>query len=234
MIENLPSYVSATFLITSFITVAIFGSAVKKAADRFFVAKFILFVLPFWMIFQVVLAIGGFYQNFDSVPPRLILFGPLPAALLIAPIFVFASGDFFGSLPLRILTLIHVIRIPVEIVLHWLYSGGGIPREMTFSGYNFDIVSGLTALIVYFLAFRNGKVNVRLLFAWNILGLALLAVIVTLAILSFPSPMEQIAFEQPNRAVAFFPYIWLPTVVVPVVLFCHAASIYKLSTNRLG
>ncbi|MDM7921723.1 MAG: hypothetical protein QUS14_05435, partial [Pyrinomonadaceae bacterium] len=218
----------------SFVTVAIFGSAVKKAADRFFAARIILFVSPFWMIFQVVLAVGGFYEKFDSVPPRLIIFGPLAALLFILAVFVLSSGDFFRSLSIRNLTLVHVIRIPVEVVLHWLYTGGAVPREMTLTGYNFDIISGITAIFVYFIAFRQDHVNSRFLIAWNCVGLLLLGVIVTLAIISFPSPMQQIAFEQPNRAVVYFPYIWLPTVIVPIVLFCHLASLYKLLTNRLS
>ena len=40
------------------------------------------------------------------------------------------------------------------------------------------------------------------------------------------------AFEQPNRAVLFFPYIRLPTIIVPVVLFSHLAALWKLLYAR--
>jgi hypothetical protein len=36
------------------------------------------------------------------------------------------------------------------------------------------------------------------------------------------------AFEQPNRAVLFFPFAWLPTVVVPLVLLAHLVTIKRL------
>jgi FtsH-binding integral membrane protein len=73
-----------------------------------------------------------------------------------------------------------------------------------------------------------------LLGVWNILALGLVITIVTIAVLSFPAPLQQLAFDQPNLAVAYFPYVWLPTVVVPIVLFCHAASLYKIWANKLN
>lgn len=228
MIENVPAYVSITFLVTTFVTVGIFLQAIGRKGFNSAPAKLILFLLPCWMIFQAVLAIGGVYQNTDALPPRLFLFGPLPALLLIAAYFVFARRSFIEQLPLTFLTIIHVIRIPVELVLSWLFAAGMVPQIMTFHGTNFDIVSGITAPIVYFFAFRNRVVNKKLLLAWNILALLLVFNIVTTAVLCVPSPIQQLAFDQPNRAILYFPYIWLPTVVVPIVLFSHLTSLWKL------
>ena len=49
-----------------------------------------------------------------------------------------------------------------------------IPQLMTFEGRNFDILSGITAPIIYWLAFRSGKTNRPLLIIWNILALGFL------------------------------------------------------------
>ena len=103
---------------------------------------------------------------------------------------------------------------------------------MTFEGANFDILSGITAPIICLIAFRNNSASRPLLIVWNLLALGLLANIVVTAVLAFPSPMQQIAFDQPNRAIMYFPLIWLPAVVVPIVLFSHLASIWKLATGR--
>ncbi len=103
---------------------------------------------------------------------------------------------------------------------------------MTFEGRNFDILSGLTAPVVYWLGFRGGKIKRPLLIIWNILALGLLINIVATAILSFPCPFQQMAFDQPNRGVLYFPFIWLPTVVVPLVLFSHLISLWRLLTDR--
>ena len=43
---------------------------------------------------------------------------------------------------LRILTLLHIVRVPVEIVLYWLFISKAIPGLMTFNGRNFDILAG--------------------------------------------------------------------------------------------
>ena len=99
---------------------------------------------------------------------------------------------------------------------------------MTFEGRKFDILAGITAPIIYWVAFRNGQTNRSLLIIWNFLTLILLFNIVITAFLAFPSPIQQIALEQPNRAVMFFPFIWLPALVVPIVLFSHLASLWQL------
>jgi hypothetical protein len=114
------------------------------------------------------------------------------------------------------------------MVLFWLFQAGQIPQLMTFEGRNFDILSGLTAPLIYWLAFRGGKTNRRLLIVWNLFALALLINIVVNAFLSFPFSFQQFAFDQPNRAVLYFPFVWLPSVIVPIVLFCHLASLWQL------
>ena len=58
-------------------------------------------------------------------------------------------------------------------------------------------------------------------------GLGLLANIVIIAVLSFPSPIQQFGFEQPNIGLAYFPFIWLPAIIVPIVLFCASGVIVE-------
>lgn len=232
MIENLPGYISITFILTTFLTVGFFLYAVKQTVFETTAAKIISFLLAFWLIFQAILSLGGFYLETDTVPPRLMLTGVFPAFLLIIIYFIFARKSFVERLLLKTLTLLHIIRIPVEIVLFWLFQEKLVPEVMTFEGRNFDILSGLTAPIVAWLGFRNGKINRPLLIIWNLLALGLLINIVTTAILSFPFPFQQIAFEQPNRGVLYFPFIWLPTVVVPLVLFSHLISLWQLLTGK--
>lgn len=232
MLENLPAYISITFLITSFITVGFFLYAVRQTVFETTPGKIILFLIPFWMIFQAVLSIGGFYLQTDSIPPRLMVFGVLPTFALIILYFIFFRRNFISLLPLKVLTLLHIIRIPVELVLHWLFQQKLVPELMTFEGRNFDILSGITAPIIVWLTFRHGKINRPLLIIWNLLALGLVINIVVHSILSFPFPFQQLAFDQPNRAVLYFPYIWLPTVIVPIVLFSHLIGLWQLFTTK--
>jgi hypothetical protein len=234
MMESVPFFVHAIFILTALATVGLLLFAVVSTGSKSFLSKFLFIALPLWMLGQALLANSGFYLDVSSIPPRLVLTGVLPALILIVSVLVFFRRPFVESLPLRTLTLIHVVRVPVELVLFWLYKAGKIPQVMTFDGMNFDILSGILAAIVYLLAFRRSTVNKPLLVAFNVIGLLLLVNIVSIAVMSLPSPIQQMAFDQPNRAVLYFPYIWLPTVVVPIVLFSHLSSFWKLAVNKLS
>ena len=232
MIEGIPGYISPIFIATTFLTVGVLFYAIRTSAFETIPAKLALFLITFWLVFQAILALGGFYQQADAVPPRIFVFGALPGLLLSAAYLLYFRDNFIHRLPLKILTLLHVIRIPVELVLFWLFQEGQIPEAMTFEGRNLDILSGITAPIVYFLAFRGRRINRTLLIIWNIAALLLLANIVITAIMAFPSPMQSIALDQPNRAVMYFPFVWLPSIVVPIVFFCHIASLWKLAKDK--
>jgi hypothetical protein len=227
MTPEVPGYVSIVFILTALLTVGIFIYSVSKAGGRSLPAMLLIGYVLFWSILQSVLAAFAFFQDFSALPPRTFMFGPLPFFVLTFAYVIFAP-QLIKALPLGPLTLIHVIRIPIELVLFWLYQNGLVPVEMTFEGRNFDILSGITAPIVYFLAFRGDKPSRPLLIIWNVAALALLANIVTIAILAFPSPFQMVGIDQPNVGVTFFPFIWLPAVIVPIVFFCHVASLYKL------
>jgi hypothetical protein len=227
VIEGLPAYIPVVFILTTLFTVGVFAYAIVNAGLDSFPSKLLLGFIGIWLILQSILALNGFFRDFDVVPPRTFAFGPLPFFALTAVYLVFFR-KFLSHLPLTVLTWIHVIRIRVELVLLWLYQNGLVPVEMTFEGRNFDILSGISAPIVYLLAFRGGRVNRTLLIVWNLAALALLTNIVTIAVLAFPSSFQMIGRTQPNIGVTFFPFIWLPAVVVPIVFFCHVTSLWKL------
>jgi hypothetical protein len=228
MSDSVSFYVSALFILTTFFTTGVFLYAAKRGSFSSKTTQILNFLLPFWLIFQAVMALGGFYLQTDSFPPRLFLFALLPAILTVILLFVFARRDFISRLPLKTLTWIHVVRIPVEIVLFWLFQAKLVPQLMTFEGRNFDILAGITAPLVAWLAFRDGKINRNLLLIWNVLAFFLLINILVNAILSIPSPIQKFAFDDPNTAVLYFPFVWLPVIVVPIVLFCHLASFWQL------
>jgi hypothetical protein len=230
--EQIPAFVSVVFMITTFVTVGIFLSAVRATTDRSTFGKVVLFLIPFWLIFQFFRSSSGFFQNTAGLPPRLFAFGVGPALLLILLSFVLARANFVAALPITILTILHVIRIPVELTLSWLSQARVVPEIMTYHGTNFDIISGLTAPIAFYFALKDTSVSRYVLIGWNFLALGLVLNVVITAILCVPSPLQKLAFDQPNIAVLHSPYIWLPTVVVPIVFFCHFASLYQLLKRR--
>ncbi len=64
--------------------------------------------------------------------------------------------------------------------------------------------------------------------AWNLLGLALLINIVTIAVLSTPVPFRRFLEDPPNRLPSLFPYVWLPTFLVQVALAGHVLVFRRL------
>jgi len=198
-------------------------------------SKPILIGLIIWLMAQMVLTLNHIYsENLSAFPPKLFIFGILPPLLLIILLFLTKRGrEFIDSLPIKNIAYLNTIRIPVELVLYWLFIQKAIPELMTFEGRNFDILSGISAPIVAYLVFTKRTLNHNFLLIWNFICLGLLVNIVTSALLSAPFPIQKLAFEQPNIAILHFPFSWLPTFVVPVVLFGHLVSIRQLIIKKI-
>jgi hypothetical protein len=126
------------------------------------------------------------------------------------------------------LTLLHSIRIGVELVIYGLFTVKLMPEILTFEGRNFDIIAGLTAPVVYYFGYVRKVIGRTGLLIWNFGCLVLLFNIVIHAALSVPTPFQQFGFEQPNVAILQFPFNWLPSVVVPLVLFSQLIVIRRL------
>ncbi|WP_246343540.1 hypothetical protein [Adhaeribacter radiodurans] len=221
---NLPAYISILFGCTTALTLWFFYRAANQS-------KTIILVIILWLGIQSILGISQFYFNTHSLPPRFI-FLVLPPLFLIITLFLTQKGRYFlKGLNLKWLTLLHVVRIPVELVLFSLALHQVVPDLMTFEGRNLDILSGITAPIVYYFGFVKHHLSPKLLLIWNFACLGLLLNIVVNAILSVPTPFQQFAFDQPNIALLYFPFVWLPCFIVPVVLMSHLASIRQLITQ---
>lgn len=217
---SLPPLLGLAFGLTTALTVGLLYYAARRAART-------LLVVLAWAAIQAGLALSGFYTMTTSMPPRLALaLGP-PVLLILALLGTAGGRAYLASLRLEVLTLLHIVRLPVELVLLGLFLHRAIPRLMTFEGRNWDIVMGLSAPLVYYLL-RTRRLSNAGLLAWNIVGIGLLLNIVATAVLSVPSPVQRFAFEQPNVAILYFPYEWLPSVVVPIVLLAHVAALRQL------
>jgi hypothetical protein len=184
--------------------------------------------LTIWLVIQSLLAYNGFYSRVIEYPPVLIVGFGIPNLFAVSMLFTAFGKRFIDNLDLKALTYFHVIRLPVELLILWLFIEKQVPELMTFEGRNFDIFSGITAPIVAFLVFRADKFNKKLLLVWNLICLVLLFNIVINALLSAPLPFQQQGFEQPNVGVLKFSAILLPSFIVPLVLFSHLATIKRL------
>ena len=172
-----------------------------------------------WMVGTWIAASSGVLRQWDATPP--------PLALLVLGIVALAAAIAFGGyggrltmgLPVAVLIAIQGFRLPLEMAMHEMYERGVMPVQMSYSGRNFDIVTGVSAFFVAWLVAR-GIGGRWLVIAWNLLGLALLVNIVTIAILSTPL-FRYFGEDRVNVFVTYPPFVWLPAVMVLAALAGH-------------
>ena len=134
------------------VVVAAFLWAVHRAYGRGRVLLLTMVALFVWLGALTGLIASG---RMESLP----LHG-LP--LFFAPILVIAiatalspfGGRIATAVPLTALVGFQAFRLPLELVLHEWAAQGTIPETMTWTGQNWDIVSGVVALIAAPLAGR--------------------------------------------------------------------------------
>lgn len=222
MIHDLPAYVPLTFFATTAFALYFIFRASQKS-------KLMFAAIALWLLFQAVVALTGFYHFERGFPPRFAL-AVLPPLASVVMLFLLPKGKaFIDTFDLKYLTFLQAFRFPVELVLYWLHLASYIPSVMTFDGRNWDIITGITAPIIGFMYFYRGTAGKATLTAWNIMGLVLLANIVSHAVLSAPTDFQKLAFDMPNTGVFYFPYIWLPSFLVPLALLSHLVSLRRLS-----
>lgn len=189
-----------------------FGDA--ATAVRFVVAS------ALWAGLAGALGWSGLLANFDARPPPIALF--MAAVLVIAVALGLSSwGAILARAPLPALVLAQSFRLPLELAMHDAAARQIMPVELSFAGYNFDIVTGTLAVVVGGLALF-GKAPRGVLWAWNVIGIAALVVIVAIALLS--SPLVHAFGTDPahlNTWVTQVPYVWLPAILVAGAIAGH-------------
>ena len=172
-----------------------------------------------WLALTWSVAQAGLLARFELRPP--------PFLLLVVVIVAASSALAFGPIgtalvrgvPLWGLVLAQSFRLPLELAMHQAVVEGVMPNQMSYSGANFDIVTGTTAIVVAWLL-ATGRAGRRLAAAWNVMGALLLINIVTVAILSTPV-VGAFGPDRLNTFVAYPPFVWLPTVMVSAAIAGH-------------
>jgi len=238
MLDQISTYLSIGFLAITLYSLYMLYAFLRKADIPNGKAGMIVLAATAFGGIMSALAYNGFFATgLDQLPPRFLLV-VLPAFILIFICFNSKKSlETIYKIPLLDLSYFHWIRIPVEIILYGLALDKAIPEVMSFAGRNFDILAGIIGpLVAYFGIYKvahSEDLKRKALIAWNILGLILLINIIITAILSVQTPFQQFGLDQPNQAILYFPFILLPAIVVPIVLFAHFAALKKLFNGRL-
>ncbi|MFV2058681.1 MAG: hypothetical protein ACC707_19635 [Thiohalomonadales bacterium] len=187
-------------------------------------------VLGFFAAFFVLtswLGITGVLADFSTLPPKFFLLFPLELVACLVLVLTKTGKTLVTTIPLKVLVVLQGFRVLPELLLHFAYLDGLAPVQMTFHGRNWDIVTALTAIVLFLVWDR---VNKPQLLGWlhSILGIGLLLNIIAIAILSAPTPLRVFMNEPANTFVTTFPYILLPGIHVLAAIFLHMLTIRKL------
>ncbi len=182
-----------------------------------------------WLGVTGLLAASGVLARFDLRPPPLLVLMAavvgMGAAVGLSPL----GRRLARGLPLAALVGIQGFRLPLELVMHRAANEGVMPAQMTFGGWNYDIVTGVTALLLAPLIAR-GLAPRWAIVSWNGLGLTLAIAIGAIAVASTPAIHAfGTAPDRLNTWVTHFPYVWLPAGPVVFALAGHIIVARRLA-----
>jgi hypothetical protein len=182
-----------------------------------------------WLAAQAAAALSGWLGRFELRPPPLVIWFGSMLVMTLALAWSSFGRRFADKLPFVALIGFQVFRLPLELVMHRAAVAGLMPNVMSYSGYNFDIISGATALPLALLAWRRPLPR-PLIMLWNLTGQLLLIAIVIIAFAATPV-FRAFGDDQVNTWVVQFPYVWI-AVMVAAALFGHVVTMRKLLAER--
>ncbi len=184
-----------------------------------------------WAILISFWSLSGKMSDFHLFPLNMIPVLVVPMIAILLFTFSKSTQPVIVQLSQTNIVALQSFRVFVEILLWRLFVLNEMPVQMSFEGRNWDVLTGLTAIVVAFLLAKN-KFSKAALIIWNLFGLALLINILTIAILSMPTPARVFMNEPANTIVTQFPVSLLPGFLVPLAYGLHFISLRKLAIQK--
>jgi hypothetical protein len=180
------------------------------------------------------LADTGLLARADFMPPAFLLM-MIPLTMITVRTALSGVGSaIIDATPLWLLVMLEGFRLPLELLMHRAATERIMPPQMTWTGLNFDVVTGATALflgIYLFLSASRDGAPRKLVLAWSAMGLGLLLAVVVIALLSMPA-FAWFGPDRTNEWITHVPFVWLPGILVETALFLHILILRKLAQAR--
>jgi hypothetical protein len=234
------SFTQAGFMLVSLVYIGAFlvmlrkgiqGSAISSS-KKTTVFNGVLISVVLWTLVISVMSYLQIFNDFSSLPPKFFIVVIIPLITIIWAVSRPTTNEILRHISPHQIIFLQSFRVFVEVLLWMLFVDNLLPVQMTFEGYNFDILAGLTAPFIGWFLRRNASARVMII--WNILCLMLLINIVTIAILSTPVPFRVFMNEPANTIVTQFPVVWLPGLLVPLAYTLHILSLKQASMMTKG
>ncbi len=193
---------------------------------------FIIAGLTLWQIYIYLISSNGFLANYDF-PPKFMLFLVLPA-FIFTGVFIYQKRNkpWITAIPEHWLVYFQSFRIMVESLFVMSLHEGILHKNMTIEGYNFDMIVGISALVIAFLVYQKKALSRKLIIWWNYIGLAVLAsvILVVTTTIFFPELYGSKVRLMPTDF-GTYPYVLIAGFLMPAAVFVHILSIVQLKKN---
>lgn len=206
---NTVSLIAFLLIVFSVIMMILLG--VAKADPK--LTKKVMIFLFCWIGITSLIVASGLTREY-VIPTAPLLFLSINVGAIVFALSRW--GKNLSDLPIWMLVFFQVFRLPLELILHSWSSQGTIPETMTWTGQNFDIVTGVLALLVLVKPLQTR------LYYWffSVVGFGLLLNVLRVAMLSSPFPFSW-PLENPLQLVMHMPYALIGTVCVWSALLGH-------------
>jgi hypothetical protein len=211
--------------------IAYAARAQRRAAGRVAGAPYALAAagVVAWGAVVLVLAHEGAFATTSDTTVPVIAFGiAIPVIVGVALLRNDAVRRAIDRIPLHWLVGVQFYRVFGAVFLI-AYARDEMPGEFALPAGIGDVLVGVAAVAVAYLVATHGAQRMRTtVLAWCALGIADLVVAVGTGFLSSPSILQQLALDDPNSAITRYPYVLIPTFLVPVSIVLHVYVIQRL------
>lgn len=224
-------YIGLAILMTAIIILMGLKTIDKTSSEKFKVRKnkiLLIISLMGWHLYLYIVASTEFMFNL-SFPPRFFLLTILPA-FIFTGVFIYKNRNksWIQNIPSHWLFFYQSFRVGIETLFIFTVAKGILHSNVTIEGYNYDLIYASLVVVIGLITFRNFEKHKHIIIWWNYLGLAVIAVIIFLfqSTIYFPEIYDDIA-PFPIEFLKY-PYILVPSFLMPSAVFMHVLSIVQL------
>lgn len=222
------------YLLSAFAVIFVFFilfKAEKSTTSHHKLSGLVLSFSAAWLLYCFALIESGTLLDY-SLPPKFPLLIILPFS--IACVFLYRlvkKSAVIETVKMEYLVLFQGFRIAVEIMLYYTFVIGVIPETATFDGYNFDMIMGISAPLL-FLLMKRGKVSNFFLKIWNIFGIVMILFVAIIIGSSMYFPQLWDYKSIVSEDFLSFPYFLIAACIAPWAIAVHVIALAKLSKKK--
>jgi hypothetical protein len=208
----------------------VFQRIARRSARELVAPSFVFFAL--WIVVAFTLSIRGFFVSSDAIQVPRIAFSLLPLAIgYLAYRLLPTVRAVVAEIPLHSMIALQLYRaLGVVFLVEW--SLGALPGAFALPAGIGDIAVGLAAPFVAARLKAGAPGARRSAILWNVLGIADLAVAVTMGVTTTPGPFHLFALDNPNFAIIMMPMVLVPVIAVPFSILLHLIGLDRLVGRR--